>query len=79
LWVAGEFVRKELECNVAAEADVFRFVYHSHPAAPQFLQDAVMADGFPNHAKAKDMRGMVGWRAHEVNETAGLSQPGFDS
>jgi hypothetical protein len=42
----------------------------SHPAA-EFFQDAVVADGFADHPRSTSLPGMVGWRAREVNETAG--------
>ena len=71
LGIAGEVVRKELQSHVAAEANVLRFVNHSHPAAAQLFQDAVVADGFADHPRSTSLPGMVGWRAREVNETAG--------
>jgi len=45
LRVAGEIIRKKLESNKAAEFEVFGFVDHTHPAAAELLQDAVVGDG----------------------------------
>ncbi|MGA8308776.1 MAG: hypothetical protein WB755_02010 [Terriglobales bacterium] len=47
--IVGEVVGQELQGDVAAELEVFRFIDHTHPAAPKFLDDAVVRDGPANH------------------------------
>ena len=42
-------VRKELQSDHAAEFEVFGFVDHTHPAATELLDDAVMRDGLSEH------------------------------
>jgi hypothetical protein len=42
--VVGEFVGKELQCDVATELQVFRFVDHTHPTAANLAEDAVMGN-----------------------------------
>lgn len=41
-----------------AQLEVFGFIDHTYPAAPELGQDAVMRNGFPDHAvKAGDSCG----------------------
>jgi len=44
-----QIVRQKLERHVAAEAQVFRFVHHTHSPATQALENAVMRDGLADH------------------------------
>ena len=44
LGIFGEFFRKELEGDEAAEFQVFRLVDDAHPATTQLLHDAVVRD-----------------------------------
>src|SRR5262249_30394950 len=41
---------KELEGDVAAQAEVFRLVDHPHPSAAQLRNNPVVGDGFADHA-----------------------------
>jgi hypothetical protein len=43
----GEFVRKELQGDAAAEFYVFGFEDHTHPASADLAKDAVMGNGLP--------------------------------
>ena len=49
LCVLGKFFRKEFQRDEASELEVFGFVDHAHPAAAQFLDNAVMRNGFADH------------------------------
>ena len=49
LCVVGEFVGKELEGNGAAELQILGLVDHTHAAAADLLDDAVVRDGSPDH------------------------------
>ena len=51
LAVAGEIVGEKLYGDVAAQAGVFGFVDHAHPAAAQFAQNAVMGDRLADHGR----------------------------
>jgi hypothetical protein len=42
LRIVGEFVGKEFQRDVATELQVFRLIYHTHPASPDPAEDAVM-------------------------------------
>ena len=42
-------LRQELERDKAAEPSVLGLVNHTHAAATEFLDDAVVGDGFANH------------------------------
>ena len=53
LGVLGHFVGQELECDKTMQARVFRFVNHTHPAAAQLLDNAVMRDGLADHGWSK--------------------------
>ena len=48
--VVSDVVVQEFERDKAAEADVFGLVNHTHAAAAQFLQDAVVGNGLAEHA-----------------------------
>ena len=52
LRVAGDIVGEKLESDEAVQAAVFRLVDNAHTAAPEFFNDAVMRDGFADHAVA---------------------------
>jgi hypothetical protein len=49
LRIFGYVVGQELEGNKAVELDVLSFVHHTHAAAAQHLDDAVVRDGLANH------------------------------
>jgi len=48
LRVFCHLVRKEFQCDVTTEFKVFGFVDHTHPAATEFSQHAVVRDGMAN-------------------------------
>jgi hypothetical protein len=47
--VFGYVVGQELESHKATELDILSFVNHTHPAAAQLLDDAVVRDGLADH------------------------------
>ena len=49
LRVLGYFVGQKLEGDKAAELDVLGFVDHTHPAAAELLDNAVVRDGLADH------------------------------
>ncbi len=49
--VLGKLFREEFQGDVAAKFNIFRLVHHSHAASAQFVHDAVMGNGPPNHRK----------------------------
>ena len=51
LTIFGKFLRQELQRNVAAEFEIFRFVHHTHAAATELFQDAIVRDGLVDHRK----------------------------
>src|ERR1700693_4288720 len=42
--------RQELQRNMAVQREVFGFVYHTHPAATELREDAIVRDGLADHA-----------------------------
>jgi hypothetical protein len=48
LRIAGEFVGQELQGDVAAQLQVFRLVDHTHTAATDLAEDAVMGNRLPH-------------------------------
>src|SRR5580704_2600849 len=63
LRVLCNVVRKEFQGNEAPEIEVFCFVDHSHAAAAQLLDNAVVRNGLPNHWIE-----ILGLRLEQVNE-----------
>ena len=51
LRVLGDFIGQELQGDKAAELHVLGFVDHTHPAATQLLDDAVVRDGLADHLR----------------------------
>ncbi len=49
--ILGKLFGEELEGDEAAKSNVFRFIHHSHAAATQLFDNAVMRDGSANHRK----------------------------
>ena len=49
LRVAGHFLGQELQGHEAAKVGVLGLVDHTHPAAAELLDDAVMRDGLADH------------------------------
>ena len=47
LRIFGDVVRQKLQRHKAAELDVFRLINHTHTAATELFQDAVVRDGLP--------------------------------
>jgi len=47
LRIARYVVRKELERDESPKLQVFGLVHDAHPAAAEFLNDAVVGDGLP--------------------------------
>src|SRR5260370_34650193 len=68
LRVTRHFVWKKLQGDEAMQPGVLGFVDHAHPAADEFLNDAVMGDGVVDH-QPQILRG----RAGQVNESLGDS------
>ena len=51
--IVGNFRRKKLDGDKAAELEVFRLVNHAHAANPKLFQDAVMGDGLVDHWRGR--------------------------
>jgi len=48
-WVVSDFTRQKLESDKALDPSVLGLVNHSHPAAAQLLDDAVMGNSLADH------------------------------
>jgi hypothetical protein len=44
-------IRQKLQRNEAVKGYILCLLNHTHPAATQFLDDAVMRNGLANHGK----------------------------
>jgi hypothetical protein len=51
LWVLSEILGQEFEGNVTAEVQILGFIDHTHPAAANLLNDAVMRNGLVDHRR----------------------------
>src|SRR5438445_10727103 len=61
LWVSGDFFGQKLESNEAMQPRVLGFIHHTHTAAPELLDDAVVRDGLANNLGwCHPMLGMLG-------------------
>ena len=49
LRVFGDVIGQKLKGNEAAEVHVLSLINHTHPAAAEFLDDAVVRDGLADH------------------------------
>jgi hypothetical protein len=60
----SKFVRKELQGDVATELEVFCFIDHTHTAAADLAEDAVMRNPLPHglggHSHWREMVGRFG-------------------
>ena len=52
LGIVNHIVRQEFQGDEAAEFGIFGFVDHTHPAAAELLNDAIVRDGLADHAQA---------------------------
>ena len=55
-WVLGDQLGQKLERHQPAQLGVLSLVNHTHPAAAQFLDDAVVRDGMADHLGARMLR-----------------------
>jgi hypothetical protein len=53
LWVFGYVLGKELQRDKASQLSVLGFVYDAHPSTTEFLDNAVMRDGLPDHSVSR--------------------------
>ena len=49
--ISDQVVRQEFESDESTKLRVFGLVDHTHPAATNFLDNAVVRDGLANHSK----------------------------
>jgi hypothetical protein len=65
LCIVGEFVRKELQGDVATQLQVFRLVHHTHATPADLSKDAVMGNGLPyglrRSSHLRECYGEAGW------------------
>jgi hypothetical protein len=67
LCVVGEFVRKELQGDMATELEVFCLVNHAHTTTPDLAEDAVMGNRLPHGGRSGHWPDMLGGAKGEVN------------
>jgi hypothetical protein len=67
LWVFGHIFGKKLQSDEAAEVRVLGLVDHTHAAATQLLQDAVVRNGLAEHV-------VLAYRMSIVGRKSGASQ-----
>src|SRR5260370_9708099 len=56
LLIARKIGREKLQGDETMKPDVFSFVDHTHPAAAEFLDDAVVRDGLADHSKLRGLQ-----------------------
>src|SRR5580704_6696388 len=91
LRIAGYLFRQELQGDKAAQAGVFGFVNHAHPASAQLFDNSIVRDGLANHVwdnresrnlGSRNLRGEArskSMRTLSVNPTASASPRNKDS
>src|ERR1035437_3685701 len=76
LCVAGEFVGKELQGDVATELEVFRLIHDTHTAAADLADDAVMRNRLPHGLGGRGhWLVILGVGKGQVNESRGVASP----
>jgi hypothetical protein len=73
LRIFGYVVGQELEGNKAVELDVLSFVHHTHAAAAEFLDDAVVRDSLADHGATPCYAGREG-KSMRANEFAAFKK-----
>src|SRR5215475_577975 len=69
--VTGDTLRKEFQGNEAMQTDVFGLVHHTHTAATELLNNAVMRDGLADERlELRHLTSMLGCSGRQVNEAA---------
>src|SRR6266849_484158 len=78
LRVACQLLRKEFHGDRAAEARVFGSKDHTHTAAADFFQDAIMRNGLAEHECGSARPAILGGGGTQVNaqRTASRGKPG---
>jgi hypothetical protein len=56
LWITGQRLRKKLQCDEAAKLQILGFVNHTHAAASDRFQDAIMRNRSPFQAGGVGLR-----------------------
>ena len=70
LQVFRHVFRKELQGDVATEAQVLGFVDHTHATAAELLEDAVVGDGLADECvRARHSAAILGADCRQVNES----------
>src|SRR5436305_843498 len=76
LCIFGQFIGQEFQGDEATKFGVFGFVYDTHPAAADFLDDPVMRDGLPDQlGVGSHWREMLCRNRERVNEHGKLPNP----
>src|SRR5208337_5282401 len=73
LGIAFDICRKELECDQAAKANVLSLIHHSHSAAADFLEDAIVRDGLTDQlGDTPSLAPMLGAKSAASQRVAGV-------
>jgi hypothetical protein len=64
LSIPGNFIGQKLEGDEAMQSRVLGFVYHTHAATTELLDDAIVRNGLADHWCR-----ILCWRNRQVNET----------
>src|SRR5712692_3234349 len=74
LWVFGYILRQELQSDKATEFGVLGLVHHTHPAAPELLDDAVVRNGLADQfeGNSNPREAILGWMNRQVNASTVL-------
>jgi hypothetical protein len=82
LWAFSDVLRQELQSDKTPKFSVFGFVDNYRPATAEFLNDAVMRDGLPDHEEAMFRRNFKSTDCFRPSSSArsdlaGRSTPNF--
>jgi hypothetical protein len=73
LRIASDIFRQEFEGDKTVESDIFCLVDHTHAAATEFRDDAIMRDGLADHSRESYL-GDSGEsiKSHRVDRSQGI-------
>ena len=80
LCVPRQIIRQEFQRDEAAQFAVFRLIHHAHPAASEFLKDAVVGNGLADERVAlRHGAAILGFDLGQVNERSSRRGHGLDA
>src|SRR5260370_37594602 len=77
LRILRDIVGEKLKRDKSAERDIFGLVNHAHAAAAEFLDDAVVRDGAPDHARPIVVCSITGGKSYVGEKAKSMKGGGY--